>query len=112
MRSHLNSFSHLSLLSITRHSHIGKRKCRAAAVDGDGVLIKGFSFVNDFSEIEGFVRELSDGDCVVIESAGNLWLNLYEAVEDMGVKAVLANPLKMKAIASAKSGMIRLMLGF
>jgi transposase len=27
---------------------------------------------------------------------------LYEAVEGSGVKAVLANPLKMKAIASAK----------
>ena len=29
-------------------------------------------------------------------------LNLYEAVEGQGVKAVLANPLKMKAIASAR----------
>jgi transposase len=81
---------------------VGKRKCRAAVVDGDGVLIKEFSFVNDFSGIEGFVKELSGGDCVVMESTGNLWLNLYEAVESQGVKAVLANPLKMKAIASAK----------
>jgi len=38
---------------------VGKRKCRAAVVDEDGVLIKEFSFVNDFSGIEGFVRELS-----------------------------------------------------
>jgi transposase len=37
-----------------------------------------------------------------MESTGNFWLNLYEAVEGNGVKAVLANPLKMKAIASAK----------
>ena len=81
---------------------VGKRKCRAAFVDGDGVLIKEFSFVNDFSGIEGFVRELSEGDAVVMESTGNLWLNLYEAVESQGVKAVLANPLKMKAIASAR----------
>jgi len=28
---------------------VGKRKCRAAVVDGDGVLIKEFSFINDFS---------------------------------------------------------------
>jgi len=81
---------------------IGKRKCRAAVVDEDGVLIKEFSFVNDFSGIEGFVRMLSEGDSVVMESTGNLWVNLYEAVEGRGVKVVLANPLKMKAIASAR----------
>ena len=27
---------------------VGKRKCRAAVVDEDGVLIKEFSFTNDF----------------------------------------------------------------
>jgi transposase len=81
---------------------VGKGKCRAAFVDGDGVLVKEFCFVNDFSGIEGFVQQLSDGDAVVMESTGNLWLNLYQAVEAKGVKAVLANPLKMKAIASAK----------
>jgi len=81
---------------------VGKRKCRAAIVDEDGVLIKEFSFVNDFSGIEGFVRELSDDDAVVMESTGNLWINLYEAIEGNGVNAVLANPLKMKAIASAR----------
>ena len=81
---------------------VGKRKCRAAFVDRDGVLIREFSFINDFYGIEGSVRELSEGDAVVMESTGNLWLNLYEAVEGNGVKAVLANPLKMKAIASAK----------
>ena len=37
-----------------------------------------------------------------MESTGNLWVNLYEAVEANDVKAVLANPLKMRAIASAK----------
>jgi transposase len=37
-----------------------------------------------------------------MESTGNLWVNLYDAVEEKGVDAVLANPLKMKAIASAK----------
>ena len=37
-----------------------------------------------------------------MESTGNLWVNLYEALEERGVSVVLANPLKMKAIASAK----------
>jgi transposase len=81
---------------------VGKRKCRAAVVDGDGVLVDEFSFSNDFEGIKRFVSRLSEGDAVVMESTGNLWVNLYEAVEANGVKAVLANPLKMRAIASAK----------
>jgi transposase len=81
---------------------VSKRKCRAAVVDGDGVLVDEFSFSNDFEGIKRFVSRLSEGDRVVMESTGNLWVNLYEAVEANDVKAVLANPLKMKAIASAK----------
>ena len=42
------------------------------------------------------------GDRVVMESTGNLWVNLYDALEESGISVVLANPLKMKAIASAK----------
>ncbi len=37
-----------------------------------------------------------------MESTGNQWVNLYEAMEGNGISVVLANPLKMKAIASAK----------
>ncbi|MGB9854281.1 MAG: IS110 family transposase [Candidatus Bathyarchaeales archaeon] len=81
---------------------LGKRKCRAAVVDREGVLVDEFSFSNDFEGIKRFVSRLSEGDSVVMESTGNLWLNLYEAVEANGVRAVLANPLKMKVIASAK----------
>ncbi|MCL6579464.1 MAG: IS110 family transposase [Candidatus Bathyarchaeota archaeon] len=81
---------------------VSKRKCWAAVVDGDGVLVDEFSFSNDFEGIKRFVSRLSGGDCVVMESTGNLWVNLFEAVEASGVRAVLANPLKMRAIASAK----------
>jgi len=42
------------------------------------------------------------GDRVVMESTGNLWVNLYDVLEERGFSVVLANPLKMKAIASAK----------
>jgi transposase len=81
---------------------VSKRKCRAAVVDEEGVLVDEFSFANDFSGIESFVSGLSGGDRVVMESTGNLWVNLYEAVEEKGVSVVLGNPLQMKAIASAR----------
>ena len=47
-------------------------------------------------------------DCLIIktaiESTGNLWINMYEALERQkkGVDISLANPLKTKAIAEAK----------
>ena len=81
---------------------ISKRKCRAAFIDEDGEIVDEFSFSNDFDGIERFVSQLSLGDRVVMESTGNLWVNLYDALEERGVSVVLANPLKMKAIASAK----------
>lgn len=37
-----------------------------------------------------------------IESTGNLWINMYEALERNGIDIALANPLKTKAIAEAK----------
>lgn len=81
---------------------LGKRRCRAAVVDEDGVLVDELSFSNDVEGIGWFVSRLSGGELVVMESTGNLWFNLFEAVEAKGAKAILANPLKMKAIASAK----------
>ncbi|MEM3602051.1 MAG: transposase, partial [Candidatus Bathyarchaeia archaeon] len=52
---------------------ISKRKCMVAVVDGDGVLVDEFSFSNDVEGIKRFVSRLSEGDCVVMESTGNLW---------------------------------------
>ncbi len=37
-----------------------------------------------------------------IESTGNLWINIYEALEQSGIDVSLANPLKTKAIAEAR----------
>lgn len=37
-----------------------------------------------------------------IESTANLWINMYEALEQKGIDISLANPLKTKAIAEAK----------
>ena len=37
-----------------------------------------------------------------IESTGNLWINMYEALEHSGISINLANPLKTRAIAEAR----------
>jgi len=41
-------------------------------------------------------------DQVVMESTGSVWSNLYDSIEKAHIKVVLANPLKTKAIASAR----------
>ena len=81
---------------------VSKRRCRATIIDEGGLLLDEFSFSNDFLGISSFLSRLSFGDRVVMESTGNLWVNMYEALEERGFVVLLANPLKMKAITSAK----------
>jgi len=38
-----------------------------------------------------------------MESTANLWLTLYETIDNKHIKVVLANPMKTKAIASARA---------
>jgi len=52
---------------------VGKRRCRAAVVDGDDVLVDEFSFSNDFDRY-GFRREFSD----LFGKAGLEWLKRLE----------------------------------
>ena len=42
-----------------------------------------------------------DNARVTVESSGNFWVRLYEALEENSVEVVLSNPLKTKAIAKA-----------
>ena len=46
---------------------------------------------------------MGDANCkAVVESTGNLWFRIYEALEHHGAEIKLANPYKTKAIASAR----------
>lgn len=65
---------------------INKRKCRAAVIDGDGEVVDEFSFGNDFIGISRFLSRLSMSDRVVMESTSNLWVNLYDALEERGFR--------------------------
>jgi transposase len=52
-------------------------------------------------------KKEQEENCLIIktaiESTGNLWINMYEALErQKGVDISLANPLKTKAIVEAK----------
>src|SRR4030042_3137800 len=80
----------------------GKTRCRAALMNQNGTIEKEFFFENNNTGIANLVSALTIEDKVVMESTGNLWLNLYDSLDQRNIKVVLANPLKTKAIASAK----------
>ena len=81
---------------------IGKWKCRAAVMNPEGVLIDEFTFNNDHQGIEDLASRLTTEDRVVMESTGSVWETLYNHLDERHIPVVLANPLKTKAIASAR----------
>jgi transposase len=81
---------------------IGKWKCRAAIMDHEGLILDEFWFTNDHEGIESLTAKLTLQDRVVMESTGSVWTNLYDRLDDRHIHVSLANPLKTKAVASAK----------
>lgn len=80
----------------------GKARCRAAMMNQSGAVEREFFFENSSRGIADLVLSLNSEDKVVMESTGNLWLNLYDSLDQRNIRVVLANPLKTKALASAK----------
>jgi len=82
---------------------VGKNRCQACIMDEDGGILEELRFTNDAEGIRRLLRHVGDAECkAVLESTGNLWLRIYEALEGQGVEVKLANPLQTKAIASAR----------
>ena len=81
---------------------VGKERCRAAFMNQKGTIEKEFFFENNNKGITHLTSLLDIKDQVVMESTANLWLPLYEAIDNKHIKVVLANPMKTKAIASAR----------
>lgn len=81
---------------------VGKARCRAALMNQNGVIENEFFFENNNTGISSLLSNLTSEDRVVMESTGNLWLNIYDTLDHKNIKVVLANPMKTKAIASAR----------
>lgn len=82
---------------------VGKKRCQACIMDEEGEILEEFPFTNNGEGIKKLLECVGDAQCkAVVESTGNLWLRIYEALEAHGVEMKLANPYKTKAIASAR----------
>jgi len=76
----------------------------AVVKDDGGRVVASFTFKNDRLGIGEFVDRLQAfrDVRVAVESSGNFWVKLYEALEARGFRVVLSNPARTKAIAEAR----------
>ena len=84
---------------------VHKKMCQAAVLDEDGALLDELRFPNDPDGIEEFAVKLTtfhDEVKAVVESTGNLWIQIDDRLEERGFDVALSNPSKTRLIAEAK----------
>lgn len=70
-------------------------------IDSNGQVVKKGNFVNDEPTVLEYFLALDEDTKVVIESTAN-WYWLYDLLTDHGIPVIVSNPVKTKAIASAR----------
>jgi transposase len=84
---------------------VHKKMCQAAILDEDGTLRDERRFPNTPEGIAEFAAILStyhDDVRAVVESTGNLWIQIHDRLETRGFDVSLSNPYKTRLIAEAK----------
>lgn len=70
-------------------------------INASGQIVKKVNLINDEVTILDYFLWLDDDTKVVIESTAN-WYWLYDLLTEHGIPVVVSNPVKTKAIASAR----------
>jgi transposase len=79
-----------------------KNYLQVATVDDKGKVLENRRIMNNLNQISRFFRNINPTAKVVMESSC-IWYNIYEYLSDeKKLDVVLSNPLKTRAIASAK----------
>jgi transposase len=84
---------------------VHKKMCQAATLDEDGSLLEEARFANTPEGIEEYASKLAsynDEVKAVVESTGNLWIQIHDRLETRGFAVALSNPGKTRLIAEAK----------
>ena len=84
---------------------VHKKMCQAAIIDEEGELLDEIRFRNTIEGIEDFALKLTtyrDEVKAVVESTGNLWIQVHDRLEAHGFDVALSNPYKTRLIAEAK----------
>jgi transposase len=79
-----------------------KKYLQVAIVDDKGKVVENSKMNNDLVEVDKFFKDVNNDAKVVMESSC-VWYNIYEYLsKEKHLDVVLSNPIKTKAIASAK----------
>lgn len=78
-----------------------KHYLQIAVIDGDGHILQNTKINNDKKSIADFLACVDKNAKIVMESS-SVWYDTYCFVKEKGFDTVLSNPIKTKAIASAK----------
>jgi len=84
---------------------VHKAYCQACLKDEQGTILEEFRFQNNLDGAEKLTATLKKhGDSkVALESTGNLWVKLYDRLDqEENVDVILTNPKKTRIIAEAK----------
>jgi transposase len=80
---------------------VHKRYTVFTCVDDTGAIVRRGRVTNHPEELSAIVKPSGGNADLVLEATGN-WSHIYDAVDPWVAQAVLAHPLRVKAIASAK----------
>jgi len=82
---------------------VHKKICVACIKDESGTTLTEMKFSNNKEGFRDLLSVVGEKRArAVMESTGNYWLQLYDALETQGIEVVLANPLKTRVIAESK----------
>lgn len=80
-----------------------KNFLQIAIIDNQGKVIKNSRIENDHNQIGNFFRHIKPDNTKVVMESSSVWYNIYRYLTDeKKLDVVLSNPIKTKAIASAK----------
>jgi transposase len=80
-----------------------KKYLQVAIVDDKGKVVENSKMNNDLSEVGKFFKDVNNQDAKVVMESSCVWYNIYEYLsKEKHLDVVLSNPIKTKAIASAK----------
>lgn len=79
---------------------VHKEFCQACVIDRSGRVISNERFSSTQEELDEFLDGFKNA-MFVLECTG-IWEFIYEGIENRGFEAVLAHPLKVRAIAEAR----------
>jgi transposase len=89
---------------------VHKKMCQAAILDWNGELLDETRFMNTVEGIEEFALKLSayrDEVRAVVESTGNLWIQVHDRLEEHGHDVALSSPANSRLVSKSRVKMDR-----